>query len=88
MPRDSLVPAQLGRRTAGADRGLRDPVVDGLLVPQGAPDIGITQHPRQVPQSWPAVLGEAMLDGGVPVSGSLTALDDTQLKSFEESFLR
>jgi glycine cleavage system H lipoate-binding protein len=34
------------------------------------------------------VLGEAMLDGGLPVTGSLTALDDTQLRSFEESFLR
>lgn len=33
-------------------------------------------------------LGEAMLDGGVPVSGSLTALDDAQFRNFEESFLR
>ena len=36
----------------------------------------------------PAVAGETMLDGGVPVSGSLDFLDESGLKKFEEEFLR
>jgi len=38
-------------------------------------------------QLQPAV-GEAMLDGGVPVAGSLDHLDEERLHEFEETFLR
>lgn len=36
----------------------------------------------------PSVAGETMLDGGVPVHGSLDFLDEKGLKKFEEEFLR
>lgn len=35
-----------------------------------------------------ALVGETMLDGGVPVGGSLEHLDDKGIKSFEAEFLR
>jgi glycine cleavage system H lipoate-binding protein len=36
----------------------------------------------------PALVGETMLDGGVPVGGSLDLLDENGVKQFEEEFLR
>jgi glycine cleavage system H lipoate-binding protein len=36
----------------------------------------------------PALAGETMLDGGMPVHGSLEFLDDEGLKKFEQEFLR
>jgi glycine cleavage system H protein len=36
----------------------------------------------------PAMVGDTMLDGGMPVSGSLDYLDESGLKKFEEQFLR
>ena len=36
----------------------------------------------------PAMIGDTMLDGGVPVKGSLDFLDEDGLKKFEEEFLR
>lgn len=41
-----------------------------------------------VSRGEPALVGETMLDGGVPVGGSLEHLDDEGVKSFESEFLR